>query len=390
MTKFSSIKFAPDAITMLPSGGLMTVSPNIVFDGKTLNIDDSTLLWENIGTGTFVWANNKVTMSVTSGQYYIRQSRRRMAYASGYPMLIEGTFDNNGLQANVTKRFGYFSSIAIAPYTTVYDGFWLENDGATYRLMAARSGVETVNVPFTSWSGYTRLSAYDFNNFTAIYFDFLWLGGAGLRIWVCTPDKGWVLGHAATYVGNNQDTICSSPNQPIRYEIVSSTGVGSFRPICAQVSIAGPIEMLGQDIVSINTIAIACNAIGIIYALQGFKKNATYRDIALKLQSFGCVNSGINDTGMLMLLRNPTLSAALTYVAYEKFDRAIATNQTITNVGEIICVTEAASGGDKIQPGNYKSWLTQTISNTFDQYILAYMSGTTNQSVYGHTTIKQY
>ena len=77
MTKFSEIKFAHDAITMLPNGGLMSSVPNIIFDGKTLNTGDSTLLWENIGTGTFSFQTNKMNMSVTSGQYCIRQSRRR-------------------------------------------------------------------------------------------------------------------------------------------------------------------------------------------------------------------------------------------------------------------------------------------------------------------------
>jgi hypothetical protein len=263
-------------------------------------------------------------------------------------------------------------------------------DGTTYILRAARSGTSTVDVPFTSWQNYQLLSTYDFNNFSAIFFDFLWLGGAGLRIWVCTPDLGWVLGHAATYIGNNQDTICTSPNQPIRYEVISTTGTLDFRYICSQISVLGDVADLGYIRNSINTASIACNAIGTIYALQGIKKNATNRDIAIKFQQIAAVNAATTDAGMLLLLRNPTLSAPLTYATYGKVDRAIATTQTVTAVNEIIEAAPVNTSGASLVKDNYISWATQTINNTFDEYVLAYLSTSSNQALRGILTYKEY
>jgi hypothetical protein len=313
-----------------------------------------------------------------------------MPYFSGYPQLIENTFDTMGVQANGVKRTGYFSSTAVSPFQTNYDGFWLEMDGTTYRLRAERSGFSTVNVPFASWQNYQLLSTYDFNQFSAIFFDFLWLGGAALRIWVCTPDLGWVLGHSATYVGNNQDTICTSPNQPLRYEVISTGGTLAFRYICSQVSVLGDVSSLGYIRNSINTASIPCNAIGTIYALQGVRKNATNRDIAIKFEKIAAVNAATTDSGMLLLLRNPTLSAVLTYSTYGKVDRAIATTQTVTAVGEIIEAVPVNTAGVGLVSENYRSWATQTIDNTFDQYILAYLSTSSNQDLRGILTYKEF
>ena len=387
------MKFSNDSITKSASGALLVNTPTILFDGKTLNADDTNFLWQSAGTGTGTWANNMFSMSVTAGQYYIRQSRRFMPYFSGYPVLAELTFDNFDIQANGTKRLGYFSSSATAPHTAALDGFWLEMDGTTYRMVSYNSGTETSNTPFSSFTNYATLSTYNFDNFTACMFSFLWLGGAQLALWLCTADDGWILANLVPYVGNNKGTICRSPNQPIRYELRSSTGTLDFRQVCSQVSVGGNPEKLGYSLPCVNTAAIACNTVGTLYALQGFKKNATHRDIAIKIQSLGCVNGATTDTGFLMIVRNPTLSAPLTYATYGKLDRAIATTQTVTiGTGDIIAITATGSSGDSNDhlEDNYKAWMTQTITDTFDQYILCYLSTSTNQDVRGYVVLKEY
>ena len=378
------------SIGTLPSGALTAVSPQIIFDGKIINADDSTSLWQNTGTGTFTFTGNKLNMSVTAGQYCIRQSRRVMPYFSGYPIIVEETFDNFGITANLVKRVGYFSSNAVAPYDTAYDGFALEMDGTTYRLRAWNNGTSTVNVPFASWDNYGFLQNYNWSNFTAIYFDFLWLGGAALRIWVCTPDRGWVLGHSAQYIGNNQSTICLTPNQPLRYEIRSTTGVGSFRYICSQMSVGGNVSSLGNVLPCEYTTGIACNAVGTTYALQGFKKRTGYRDIPIKFSEIFASNGATSDTGLLYLLRNPTLSASLTYANYDKIDRAVATTQTVSAKNEIIGVAPIGTTGQGLVPDNYKAWMTQAIDNTFDEYVLAYMPLSTNQTINGVAILKTF
>lgn len=391
MSLFKSIKFSNDTITKMGSGALMVAEPSIIFDGKTLGADNA-LIWENIGTGTFAWANNMCAMSVTSGQYCIRQSRRYMAYFSGYPQLIEITLDNFDTQANTVKRAGYFSSSAVAPHSANFDGSALINDGTTYRIISWNDGTETSNRVITSWKNYDLISTYNFDNFTAVMQTFLWLGGAYHATWLCTADSGWILADYIPFVGNNKGTIFKSPCQPVRYEIVSSTGTGDMRAICSQVSVGGSsLSNVGDTIICAPSAAIACNTVGTIYALQGFKKNATYKDLAVKILEIGCVNGATTDSGTLMLIRNPTLSAALTYVAYEKFDRAIATTQTVTaGTGTIIAIEPNSSSTKGEHKDNYRAWFTQTITNTFDEYILCYQSASANQDIRGFATLRQY
>jgi hypothetical protein len=221
---------------------------------------------------------------------------------------------------------------------------------------------------------------------------FLWLGGAYYATWIAVTGLGWVLADMIPFVGNNKGTIFKSPCQPVRYEIVSSSGTGDMRAICSQVSVGGSnLSNVGENIICKNTAAIACNSSGTIYALQGFKKNATYKDLAIKFLEMGCTNAATIDSGTLMLIRNPTLSAPLTYAAFEKIDRAIATNQTVTaGTGTIVAILPNFSVAKGSQEDNYRAWLTQTITNTFDEYVLCYESASTNQDIRGFAIFKRY
>lgn len=104
-----------------PSGRLRVGSLTTLLDGKILNADN-TLLFETVGTGTGAFATNLFNMSVTAGQYLIRQSKRFNSYFSSKSQLVELTFDNLQPQSNVTKRVGYFSSNAVAPFNSSKDG----------------------------------------------------------------------------------------------------------------------------------------------------------------------------------------------------------------------------------------------------------------------------
>jgi len=200
------------------AGGRARVSQlTTLGDYKTLNADRP-LLIETVGTGSGSYGNSKYNMEVTGGQYVIRQTKKFHPYFSGKSQLVECTFDYFGLQSGTTKRVGYFSSTGSTPYAGNYDGFWLENDGQTFYLKASRIGVPTISVPWTLWDNYEKIQDYNWNNFTVIMFDFLWLGGAILNIWLKT-NKGFVLAHTVHYSGGNTDIFIQSPNQPIRYEI---------------------------------------------------------------------------------------------------------------------------------------------------------------------------
>jgi hypothetical protein len=360
-----------------------------LLDGKILGADDADL-FQNIGTGTATYGSNKLDLIVTSGQYEIRQTKRWNPYFSGKSQLVECTFDNFQTQANTTKRVGYFSSNAVAPYASNFDGIFVEDNGTIKSLKIYRDGTLTVDVPFTSMDNYSAISSYDWSDFTVIAFDFLWLGGAVLRFFVKTQ-SGFELIHTVNYSGTAADTFTLSPNQPLRYEIRSTTGSGSLRYICSQVATEGSFNEAGKTLSLLNTTAVACNAIGTIYALKGVRKSSTYRDTVVRIID---ISAGVSvaDAGILMLLINPTVSAPLTWANNSRISEGTATTQTVTaGTGRLICaapINEAGSS-DTIRD-NFLSVLSQQIDNTMDEFVLAYMPTTTNQSVYGIITIKEY
>jgi hypothetical protein len=261
-----------------------------------------------------------------------------------------------------------------------------------------RNGTAVLNgLAITSWSGYSKLAEYqtisNWNNFTVVEFKFLWLGGAVLIVSI-KNSKGFVEAHRFDYAGTASDVFILSPNQPLRYEIRSSTGSGSFRYICSQVATEGSVDESGEGLGLYNASAIATNNVGTIYALMGIRKSATYRDIAVQIVDMEVVNTTVTtDSGILMVIINPTLSGALTYGTLGRFEVGYATNQTITaGTGRVLGVTGASQsgGGSNVFSKSYLSFLSGTIANVFDEYVLAYMPITANQSVHGMLNIKKY
>jgi hypothetical protein len=353
-------------------------------------------LFQNVGTGTGTYSNNAYTMSVTAGQYLIRQSLRFNPYFSGKSQLFEPTYDNFQPEAGVAKRAGYFSSNAVAPHDSDKDGAWIESDGTTIRLIVSNFGTEKLNLPYTSWSGYDDLAEYkvlaNWQNFTVNEVDFLWLGGAGLRLFVKTS-TGFVLAHHFNYAGSAQGTFMRSPNHPLRYEIRSTSGTGSMRYICSQVATEGSANESGKSLSIFNTASITCNTVGTIYALKSVRKVAAYRDNAVQVIGMEVVNGATTDSGILMLILNPTLSGAITYAANSLIEEGTPTNQTITaRTGRVIAAIAvgSSSSGTQIMRDNFLSYLGGTIADVFDQVVLAYMPTTNNQTINGVLTVKEY
>lgn len=368
------------------AGGRVRVSQfTTLGDYKILNADRA-LLMENAGTGTGTFTGNKYDMSVTAGQWFVRTSRRHHPYLSGKSQVVECTFDGFGLQANVTKRVGYFSSSAVSPYDATLDGIWLENDGTTYTLKASRAGTETINEPWTGWDNYESISGYNFDNFTVIMFDFLWLGGAVLRLWLKT-DKGFVLVHSVHYSGTAQDVFILSPNQPVRYEIRSTTGAGSFRYICSQVSTEGSVNESGLGR-SIASAAIATATIGTTYPVLAIRKGTTLRDIAVAVDDLSVFVTTTQDQLRWSLQINPKLSAPLTFSAVaESAVESAAGNGviTVTTPGTIISAGTTSSTilmPTGILKYNFLSYLGGTLANVMDQYVLCVTPITTVITAY--------
>lgn len=380
----------PGASISTDAGGRTRVSQlTTLFDGKTLNAEN-TLLWDTQGTGTHTFSQAGNTLTVAAGQYLVRQSRQYIPYFSGKPQVAEITFDTFANQANLVKRFGCFSSSAVAPYTADYDGWFVEADGSTYRLVVYRGGVKKLDLPWKQWDGYSDLSGYDWNNFTVAYTDFLWLGGAVLRLFLKNPDGGFTLAHTFDYAGSAPGTFMLSPNQPVRYEVRSTSGAGALTAICSQVATEGSISENGESIGIFNDALVTANIVGTTYALLGVKKQTAYRDAPVRIDTIGAGIS-TSDAGVLMLLRNPTLSAPLVYSNTGRIQAAQATGQTVSANGRVVHAAPiVASGVSNPLTNNSLSWLSSGIANDLDEWVLAYRVLTLNQTLVGTLNLVEY
>ena len=361
-----------------------------LFDGKTLRQED-TILWDTKGTGTRTFVDGAINnMAVTSGQYLVRQSRQYLPYFSGKSQLVEITFDTFAAQANVTKRVGYFSSSATAPYTADYDGWYIESSDTIY-LVIVNNGVEVLRRALSSWVGAADLASYNWNNFTVVLADFLWLGGAVFRLFVKDPAGGFILADQFDYAGTAQGVFMRSPNQPVRYEIRSSTGTGALRAICSQVATEGSVNAQSESLVCYHSTLINANNVSTIYAVKGLKKRADFRDVPVKITQFGGTMTATADSGVWMLLLNPTLSATLTYAQNSVIDEATATTQTVTAVGRVLGALHINQAGASVPwTDNQLAWLNIDAADTPDEYVLAYMALTSNQSVNGAISIEVF
>jgi hypothetical protein len=363
------------------AGGRVRVSGlTTLGDYKIMGYDRTATMWSSVGTGTGTWTANKFSMSVTSGQYWVRQTKRFHPYFSGKSQLVEETFYAFAPQTNVTKRVGYFSTVGTAPYESTLDGFWIESSAGSISLRSARAGTSTLNVDITNWSGYANLAEYKnlatWDNFTVIMFDFLWLGGAVLRLWVKTSN-GFVLAHIFHYAGTAQDVFILSPNQPIRYDIYSSTGSGQLYYVCSQIATEGSINESGASrFVDTGTSLITTAVTGTTYPVKAIRKATAYRDVPVLVVDMDTMVGSANDRGIWSLQLNPTLSAPLTYSALADSPIEQATGNgtiTVTSSGIVIAGGAVQSGAGIVSSQlelNYLSWLGSTVNNVMDAYVL--------------------
>lgn len=402
MTYVDRFSLNPAQISVDAGGRVSVAQLTTLGDYKCLGFD-KTLLLENAGTGTGTFASNQYSMSVTSGQWFVRQSKRFHPYFSGKSQMYEFTFRDFQPQANVIKRFGCFSSNAVSPFDTVYDGIWVESDGTTIKARVSRAGTLTHDVAITSWTGYNQLGDYktvsNWNRFTVVEFRWLWLGGAVLQIWVKTETSGFVLAHSFNYAGSSGATsvMMLSPNQPVRYEIRSSTGTGSFVYVCAQCSTEGSVAEAGVPR-SVNTgsTLIAMASAGTTYPLIAIRKATAFRDVSAYIDSASVFLGSTNDQILATLQVNPIVSAPLTYSAVSNscLEQALGNGTiTVTTPGTLLLSSFVSSSSSFQNAGllnSYLSYLGGTLANSMDTYVLCVTPITSTVTVGGLMETKEF
>lgn len=388
-------RYGLPAASIDAGGRVRTSRPTTLGDYKQVGYDH-TVLYNTAGTGTGGWANNKFTMSVAGNQYYIWQSDRVHPYFSGKSQLVEITNDRMQHEAGVVKRWGYFSSSVTPPHTASLDGFWLESDGTDYYIVSSRDGTETARVPSQGWKNWTYINRYNWQMFSVIFFDFLWLGGAVLNMWVKT-EVGFVLAHTIHYAGTSEDTFIRNPAQPLRCEIRATNAGGQMRFICAQIATEGQIDEAGLGgVVNTGTAEINLASVDTTYPLIAIRKQAALLNSAVELTGVNVGVNSANDRAIWSVQINPTLSAPLTYgnVTGTAIQKANGTGAITVSAPGYLLASGPVSTNVPIPRDdferNFLTVLSQTLTGGMDEYVLCIGTQSSGIDATGYMYFKEY
>lgn len=390
----TNVVLNPTSFT-LDAGARVRISALTTLGDYKILDRDETLLIETVGTGTGLFTDNKYSMSVASGQYLIRQSKRYHPYLSGKSQQVELTVI--GLSGNVS-------------------------------IVVQNAGTDVFRINQADWN-VNPLTGHDWANFNVLIFDFLWLGGAMMRTFIVTA-TGIVLVDMRNVAAQVPSLLLKSPNQPVRYEIrsdgvnttkrvgyfssnavapfnsnkdgfwlesVSASATGAMTYVCCQVSTEGSIDESGKvGSVHTGSTAITLATIGTKYPIKAIRLNSSFRDRYVKVISLSSFVNSTNDVLLLTFELNPTLSAPLTYapVANRAIDEANGNGTiTVTSDGTIlfsqIIIQDTVFAADTFLQ-DFLTVLGSTITNVSDQLVLCGTPISASIATFGTLNFKEY
>jgi len=196
----------------------------------------------------------------------------------------------------------------------------------------------------------------------------------------------------ATIVGTPNVAVTNTPsvNATIVGNVTQATNNFSYDP-SGRLRVGSLTTLLDGKILNADN-ALLFETVG---TGTGTFTNNKFNMAVTAVQVIGMevVNGATTDSGILMLILNPTISAPITYAANSLIEEGTPTNQTITaGTGRVMAAIAVGSSaaGTQIMKDNFLAYLGGTIANVFDQIVLAYMPTTTNQTIKGVLTIKEY
>lgn len=316
-----------DTPSIDPFDRLRVSTPFTLFDSKQL-YDKNPLFWDEAigGSATSVHSttNARTRMSVTasSSDYVIRQTKQRFNYQPGKGQLILMTFFNEQV-AGLTKRVGAFDGTGTNNLTP-NNGIFFETDGGI-SWNIAKNGTITETVTQANWNADTLDGSGDANNLSGLtlnddatqiaIIDFEWLGVGRVRV-------GFVIDGIIRYVhyfnhanDSSFDSVyMSTPNLPLRYDIQSDgTNGGYLDHICSTVMAEGGYDANGV-LRSINrgSNKIDANTVGNTYSLIAIRLKSTHLDTSIIPINVTTL-AATSDAYLWKLLGNPTISGTLTW-----------------------------------------------------------------------------
>ncbi len=302
-------------------------NPQTIFDSKLLGADDAPLFWdEALESGAGITATTPtadkpyidlVSTNITAG-VFTRQTFRRFNYQPGKSqlMLMTGVLElASGTKTGCERRIGLFDDD---------NGAFFESDagifGITTRTSDSGSPVDTTVVQ-ANWnidkmdgtgpSGHTA-------NFTLgqiFVIDFQWLSTGRVRF-------GLEIGGHIEYIHEVEaaNTLAipwaSTPNLPLRYQIVTTTssGICSMRIICSAVISEG-----GNDDVGIihhrgtAGAAVTSAVENTLYAIIGIRLKTSHLGASVRILKTAVQVQTASEFIEWLLIFNPTVADTFTY-----------------------------------------------------------------------------
>jgi len=285
--------------------------------------------------------NACVIMSVSNtGGYVIRQSKERAIYQPGKSQLCDFSFSDFELSSNVIKRVGYFSSTTAATYDSQFDGFFLESNGVNNKISFQiwKTGTLILSAATDTWdSSQIDPSTINWSKTNLMVVDFQWLGVGRVRFGM-NLSGGTYIFKTNSGTNNLDDVYMTSPDQPIRYEIRSSGGTGSFHQICSAVNDEGTRNTIKRTGSVSQTTVTTLATSGTKYPLIGIRPSPTYDQVTLQLTNTQILNTS-NDNFLVTVEINPTISSGMTYSSGNTAEWEYSLGdggQTVTSDGVII------------------------------------------------------
>jgi hypothetical protein len=310
-------------------GRLRVSEPVTIFDSKLLGSDDAPLIWdEALESGSGITASTPTeakpyidftSTNVTAG-LFTRQTFRRFNYQPGKSQLIlmTGVLElASGTKTGCERRIGYFDD---------NNGAFFESDagtiGVTVRTNDSGSPADTT-VTQANWNldnldgdadaANPSGDTLDITKAQIFVIDFQWLSVGRIRF-------GFELEGRIHYIHqiNQTNTLaipwCSTPNLPLRYQIITTTdsGVNSMRVICSAVISEGGQEGTGLTHSHATTDHVNANTQDTIYALLGIRLKTTALSCTLQFLSTSIL-SETNDEFEWQLIINPTVAGTFNY-----------------------------------------------------------------------------
>jgi len=337
----------------LDGGGRFRVSnPEVIFDSKLIEQTKDVLKWdESLVSGAGITSSTPsltapytdiTSTNVTAGNF-VRQTFNRFNFQGGKGTQVAacGVIELSGVTVTgCIRRIGSYDD---------NNGHFFQSNAGTIQIGRRLNTVDTLvnqaswNLDVMDGTGPSGITA-DFTQLQDFFFDYGWPGRArfglfinGIIHYVHEVLTMNVLGSPAT----------SSPNCPVRYEMVTtaSSGVCAMRCVDASVNSDGTFDDLGVVFhANSNNITTEMQNQGNIYALIGIRLKTTALGTRIRLLNLLTliVNSG--ETIQWILIFNPTVAGTFTYAGVTNSAVEIATPVVGTNTNTVTGGTQVLGG----------------------------------------------